>query len=343
MTFKFVSLYAGAGGLDLGFVKAGFRPVWTNEIDRHAASTYHQLIGRYVPGHRVHVGDIRDQVPPRKGSADLVVGGPPCQGFSIAGHMNPNDPRSAHVWDFLDMVDHVQPTLFVMENVKALATNPKWRELRDALDRRAKAGGYRTELLVLNASHFGVPQRRERMFWVGLRDLDLCSPRRTSVRTPPTLREALLKLPAIGQPGNSSVCTAVITPARRPVLRPSPYAGMLFNGHGRPLDVDAPAPTLWASMGGNRTHIIDQRQLDERETPWILGYHRRLMRGGNPVTRVPKRLRRLTVEEAAAAQSFPPDVKWYGSQTAQYRQIGNAVPPKLALHVARAIASTLSQ
>ena len=341
MGLTFVSLYAGAGGLDLGFVKAGFEPVWTNELDPLAAATYEGAMRRYHPEHRVSVGDIRTQTLPQKGSADLVIGGPPCQGFSVAGHMNPKDPRSAHVWDFMRVVRRVEPTIFVMENVKALATNVKWHDIRKELFEQARKMGYETDLLVLNAAHYGVPQNRERMFLIGSRGVDIDDPRPVSLRRPPKLRHALEKLPSVGSRGNSSVCTARITPALRPVLRSSPFAGMLFNGHGRPLDLDAPAPTLWASMGGNQTHIVDQLQLDAREEPWVIGYHRRLMRGRQPNKRVPQRLRRLTVEEAAAIQSFPRFVPWQGSQTAQYRQIGNAVPPKLAFHVAKAISRSL--
>lgn len=343
MSFTFVSLYAGAGGLDLGFVKAGFTPVWTNEVNRLATATYEQAMRRYHPEHRVSLGDIRDQKLPLKGSADLVVGGPPCQGFSIAGNMDPEDPRSSHVWDFMRVVQHIEPTIFVMENVKALAINTKWQGVREKLCERARKMGYRTHLLVLNAAHYGVPQNRERMFLIGSRGVDIEAPKPVSAHQPPTIRQALEKLPSLGSPGNDSVCTARITPAVRPVLRTSPFAGMLFNGHGRPLNLDAPAPTMWASMGGNQTHIVDQLQLTARAEPWVVGYHRRLMSGRQPNKRVPRRLRRLTVEEAAAIQSFPRFVKWHGTQTAQYRQIGNAVPPKLAYHVARAISQSLER
>ena len=111
-----------------------------------------------------------------------------------------------------------------------------------------------------------------------------------------------------------------------------------FNGQGRPLDLDKPSSTLPASMGGNRTPIIDQEQLDSGAEPWIREYHSRLMRGRPPLKKVPKRLRRLTVDEAAAIQTFPHDLEWAGPQSAQFRQIGNAVPPILAKAVATSLA-----
>jgi DNA (cytosine-5)-methyltransferase 1 len=101
------------------------------------------------------------------------------------------------------------------------------------------------------------------------------------------------------------------------------------------------APTLPASMGGNATPIIDQHEFETGEESWVVGYHRRLLRGGAPVKRVPGHLRRITVEEAAQLQSFPIGMTWVGTTSAKYRQIGNAVPPRLAFHVASAVADAL--
>jgi DNA (cytosine-5)-methyltransferase 1 len=134
-----------------------------------------------------------------------------------------------------------------------------------------------------------------------------------------------------------------VTPARNPVLRPSPYAGLLFNGKGRALNLDAPAPTLPATMGGNRTPIIDQLELEGRaKENWVVGYHRRLIAGRGPVKKVPKRMRRITVEEAAALQTFPDTWKFIGGQSSRYRQIGNAVPPLLAQAVAERLLEDLA-
>lgn len=325
-----ISLYSGAGGMDIGFVRAGFLPIWANDIDSTAAQTYRNAIGSHI-----RVGDIREQDLPGEGSADVVVGGPPCQGFSVAGHMNPDDPRSRHVWDFLGAVGRIKPRGFVMENVLALAENTRWQALCQDLIRSAEALGYATRLLILNAADYGVPQGRRRMFLLGVRgEATIGRPAPTSHNSQPTVRHALADLPAFGQPGNNTFCTARVTPAKAPVLRRSPYAGMLFNGQGRPLCLDMPALTLPASMGGNRTPIIDQLELDAGGPGWVGKYHARLWAGGKPVTRVPKRLRRLTVEEAAALQTFPREMQFAGTVTAQFRQIGNAVPPRLAFHVA---------
>lgn len=352
----FVSLYSGAGGLDLGFARAGFTPVFANDIDPYAVATYNRLsqvrdqqwrqaAGR-MAGHVAVCGDVRVVAKGiREGMADLVIGGPPCQGFSVAGRMDPNDPRSRHVFDFLGLVAKVKPRAFVMENVAALARNRRWTDIVDDLKEMAELD-YQVKLVVLNASHWAVPQARERMFLVGVPQdgPEFTMPAPPTAAAPPTVRSVLSALPPAGQPGNQSVCTAVITLAKTPVLRRSPYAGMMFNGQGRPMGLDRPAPTLPATMGGNRTPIVDEGDLYDREEPWIVGYHRRLfVEGRGPLATLPSqaRLRRLTVEEAAALQTFPSDVDWQGTQSARFRQIGNAVPPKLAYHVARAVADTL--
>lgn len=333
-----ISLYSGAGGLDLGFERAGFDIRWAIDNDRFAVGTYNaNLAPRAVCGDVLHVD------PPRTLQPDLVLGGPPCQGFSVIGRMDPGDPRSKHVDHFLDVVAAQQPRAFVMENVKALAVSPRWADVRQRFLARASELGYRRTLLVLNALDHDVPQARERMFLVGLRD-EL--PRRPlpSGSRPPTVRDALDTLPPFGQPGNDELCTARIVPARAPIMRPTAYRGsLLFNGSGRPLELDGPAKTIPASMGGNATPIVDQDELEHGAEPWVVEYHRRLQEGGRPLKRAPKRMRRITVQEAAALQTFPLGWRFLGPRVAQYRQIGNAVPPNLAYAVGLCVHDALER
>lgn len=353
--FTFVSLYSGAGGLDLGFARAGFTPVFANDIAPYAVQTYNKLhlvrdpewreAASRFEGHSAVCGDVGAAgASLTEGMADLVIGGPPCQGFSVAGRMDPNDPRSRHVFDFLGLVARVKPRAFVMENVAALARNSRWTGIIETLKSTA-ALDYKVELVVLNASHWGVPQNRERMFLVGVprNGPDFSMPEPPTLDTPPTVRSALSALPRAGEPGNDSLCAAKISLAKSPVLRYSPYSGMMFNGQGRAIALDRPAPTLPATMGGNRTPIVDEGDLYDGEPPWAVWYHRRLfVEGKRPLSKLPPeaRLRRLTVEEAAAIQTFPNDIPWQGPQSAIFRQIGNAVPPRLASAVASAVAKT---
>jgi DNA (cytosine-5)-methyltransferase 1 len=328
-TYTAVSLYAGAGGLDQGFSRAGFKLLWAIDSDPHAVATYEANLGKHIV-----CGELPDTGPPSRLAPDLVIGGPPCQGFSVIGRMDPDDPRSKHVQFFLDVVERLEPRAFCMENVKALAKNPRWSQLLLGLIQRAKELEYQVELMVLNACDFGVPQARERMFLVGVRGGGPLCPVPTTKGKPLTVRETLSRLPRLGESGNDTATTARVIPAAKPVMRPTAHRGsLLFNGSGRPLYLDGPAKTLPASMGGNATPIVDQDELEHGAEPWVVGYHERLLRGRKPNRTAPRRMRRITVEEAAALQSFPASWTWKGPRGCAYRQVGNAVPPLLAERV----------
>jgi DNA (cytosine-5)-methyltransferase 1 len=336
-SYSALSLYAGAGGLDLGFITAGFEIAWAIDSDEQAVATYRENLGDHIV-----CGELPDTTPPADLTPDIVIGGPPCQGFSVIGRMDPSDERSRHVFGLLDVVARYQPRAFVLENVKALAVSPRWSTTRNALRTRAEQLGYQVEILVLNAADYGVPQGRERMFMIGMRETRPVRPTPSTKGRPVTVRKALASLPRYGEPGNDGVCAAKVVPATKPVMRPSAHKGsLLFNGSGRPLDLDATAKTIPASMGGNATPIIDQDELEHGAAPWVVNYHARLVSGKRPLKKAPARMRRITVQEAAVLQSFPTWFRFTGPQVAQFRQIGNAVPPILAEHVASAVRDTL--
>lgn len=323
--------------MDLGFQQAGCELLWANDFDAFAVQTYCANIG----DHAVH-GDVLQVLVPEV-EPDVLVGGPPCQGFSVIGRMRDGDPRSQHVFHFFEMVERLSPRTFVMENVKALGVSPRWAPLRARLERRAQELGYQTRLVVLNAADHGVPQARERMFLLGSRVGSApAHPVATTAERRPTVREALALLPAFGAPGNDSSTRARIVPSREPIMRPTAHTGsLLFNGSGRPLHLDRPAKTIPASMGGNATPIIDQEELDHAADPWVVAYHQHLQNGGAPARSVPARMRRITVEEAAVLQGFPVGFAFCGPRVAQYRQVGNAVPPPLAKAVAQSVIGAL--
>jgi DNA (cytosine-5)-methyltransferase 1 len=118
---------------------------------------------------------------------------------------------------------------------------------------------------------------------------------------------------------------------------------LLFNGQGRPLNPDGYSCALHASMGGNKTPMIDQDHCYFGQDSWVEWYHGHLTAGGAPLATAPKRLRRLTIDEAIRIQTFPPDYQFIGSQSSIYRQIGNAVPCDLAQVVATVVANCLMQ
>ena len=333
--------------MDVGFKKAGFEVVWANELIPHAASTYAANHAKSV----IHCGDLAyflDTLP-NVGSVSCVFGGPPCQGFSVAGKMDLTDERSQLVYAFMDVVQRLLPHFFVMENVKALAALSKFSHIREELYKRAYTLGYAANFHVLNAKDFGVPQSRERVFFIGFRqelnvrfDHHRFEPYR---RSAPTVRSVLNEIGPASTERNPLTCKAKITLAERPVMRKSPYAGMMFNGLGRPLNTDGVSCTLPASMGGNKTPIIDEAHVFLGEPSWVEWYHSRLLSGGEPLgmNDAAGSLRRLTLKEAAALQSFPREYKFCGPISSQYTQIGNAVPCQLAFAVASAVLDAVDQ
>lgn len=344
MKYNAISLFTGAGGMDVGFTSAGFNVVWANEFIQHAANTY-KLNHPNTP---IVVGDINEHIEniPTK-NVDCVFGGPPCQGFSVAGKMDINDPRSQLVFSFITVVEKVLPNCFVMENVKALAKLEKFSSIREELFRRADKLGYTADFFLLNAKNFGVPQSRERVFFIGFKK----SLRRNMsyeqlhkrVKEELSVKDIFLKLGKAGTENNPLTCKAKITIAEKPVLRKSPYAGMLFNGLGRPVKLDGVANTLPASMGGNKTPIIDEGFLFKGKENWVEKYHQSVFLDNKTpgFGNAPEQLRRMTIKEAALIQTFPENYKFAGPTSAQYTQIGNAVPCKLAEAVATAVLEVL--
>jgi DNA (cytosine-5)-methyltransferase 1 len=266
----------------------------------------------------------------------VVIGGPPCQGYSVGGRMDPGDPRSALTWEFVRLVRALRPRAFVLENVKALAVLKRWLPVRARLLSVLGGLGYTVGMHLLDARAYGVPQARQRVFFIGTAaELPAVRSIPPTVDRPRTAGEVLRGLPRPGVAPNLGVCGAKVVPAKRPVLRRSPFAGMLFNGQGRPIDLSSAVNTLPASMGGNRTPIVDEAELRQGAAPWVAEYHAQLLRGLPPLGSAPNRLRRLTVTEAALLQTFPAAFRFAGRQSSQYAQIGNAVPPLLAEAVAR--------
>ena len=349
------SLFTGAGGLDLGFAQAGFRTTLVVETDKACCDTFvanfHGDL-KSVNGPVENVSFSEDspgllEVAFRGAEfenrflqphPDVVIGGAPCQAFSVAGLQNPDDPRGTLVGEFVRIVREVRPKAFVLENVPRLLTSTKPHAEAARLSVLALHDvGYSVTTHVLNARDFGIPQSRERVFFVGMMSpLPHLRASSTDGHMFPH-RTAGEVLREIGREGRGNVPNAKVQPSKKPILRLTPYAGMLFNGTGRPIRLDGLSGALPASMGGNRTPIIDDEELYDGAEPWVVRYHSRLVAGGAPEASAPVRLRRMTTVEAAAFQGFPSGFKFRGSQSSVFRQIGNAVPPPMARAVAMAV------
>jgi DNA (cytosine-5)-methyltransferase 1 len=322
-----IDLFAGAGGLSLGLAAAGFDVAMAVELDRASCATYRAT----HPSAEVLETDIADiDFRPLRGHFALVAGGPPCQPFSVGGkRLAADDPRNG-LPQFLRAVKDLRPQAFLMENVAGLVSGPKLAYFATVVG-QLEALGYSTGWGVLQAASYGVPQVRRRLFLAGC--LGGRPPRLPPATHGPGTSHAAPAAGSVldaGQPLGPPN-RAIVSYALRPSLRPSPYHGHLYNGGGRPIDLRRPAPTLLASMGGNKTPWLDPLGT-------VPEYHAHLMSGGRPRRGLVPGARRITVAEAALLQSFPPSARFSGRPSAQYRQIGNAVPPLLAEHVGRALA-----
>jgi DNA (cytosine-5)-methyltransferase 1 len=326
---KALDLFAGAGGLSLGLIEAGFEVVVAVECDAAAADTYRSL----HPSTEVFEQDIKTaDLGQFKGEIDVVAGGPPCQPFSTGGlRRGAADPRNG-LPAMLAAIEALRPHAVLLENVPGLAGAQGRRYLMRLLG-RLRALGYEPEYEVLDAADYGVPQRRRRLV--------ICATKKQGFSFPEATHGPDAKRPwkvvgdvlDLAQPlgiANPSI----VTYAKRPDLRPSPYDGHLFNGGGRPLDLSRPSRTILASAGGNKTHFLDCGEV-------VPTYHAHLMAGGKPRRGKVPDARRLTVAESALLQSFEPSTIFIGSRSQQYSQIGNAVPPLLAEAVGRSLARHL--
>jgi DNA (cytosine-5)-methyltransferase 1 len=321
-----LDLFAGAGGLSRGLTAAGLDVVAAAERDGDALTTFAGL----HPAAQLFAGDIagvdfRDF----RGGIDIVAGGPPCQPWSDGGRrLGHDDPRDG-LPHFIRAVREIIPRAFLLENVPGLtreAMRPSFNYLVQAL----KDLGYEVDWRVLKAADYGVAQSRRRLFLMGFLSGRPDWPAPThgdgTTRKWRSAGDFLDPGQILGEPNLSKIVYA-----KRPDLRPGLYDGLLFNGGGRPIDLRALAPTMLASMGGNKTPWLDTLDV-------VPAYHAHLVAGGAPRSGVVPGARRITVAEAAALQTFPRDAVFAGPRSSQYRQIGNAVPPALAQAVGQAMA-----
>jgi DNA (cytosine-5)-methyltransferase 1 len=269
-----VSLFCGAGGMDVGFNRAAFKTIWAADKNSAACATYNRYAQQEIALRRdLAKEDFKELRQQLACTPDCVFGGPPCQCFSQAGKTKQTDARNDLLHVFLDAVEELRPRCFVMENVKNLNNGRRFRPLLDALVQRAEKLGYSCATEVVNCNDFDVPQARERLIFVGfLPGGRLRHPskyffrvlRRYSKRAQAS-GEVLSTLGRAGSETNPLGSTAKIVVTKNPVLRQSPYAGMLFNGKGRPIDPSWPCPALTASMGGHQTPIIDEKHFFDGE------------------------------------------------------------------------------
>ncbi|ACK95857.1 DNA (cytosine-5-)-methyltransferase [Bacillus thuringiensis] len=305
---KVISLFSGAGGLDLGFVQAGHQIIWANDIDKDAVETYKKNLGNHIVLKDLKEVDTND-IP----DADIVIGGFPCQGFSVANrNRGTGDERNTLYLEMLRVIRDKKPTFFVAENVKGILSLDKGSVIK-MICKDFENAGYKVKYKLFNLADYGVPQKRERVIFIGVRNdmnFEYEFPMPTHEENPTfdlfnqnalqrwvSISEVLAGLP---EPSEDSKILNHVCSNYKIIENKN------FTGH-RMINPDKPSPTILARGNG---------------------------KGGVVVIHHPSNTRRMSVRETAIIQGFPMDFEFIGSKTSCYRQIGNAVPPIFGKQIA---------
>lgn len=315
---KIVSFFAGAGGLDLGFQKAGFDVIWANEYDKEIWETYEKNHKNTVLDRRSIVDVPSEEVP----DCDGIIGGPPCQSWSEAGSKRGiTDKRGQLFYEFMRILADKKPKFFLAENVSGMLL-PAHKDALANIKQMFTDIGYDLSFQLLNVSDFGVPQDRKRVFFIGYRnDLNIKFqfPRPTTLENKITLEKAIsdLKenvLPAKeGNYTNGNACK----------INNHEYMiggfSSMFMSRNRVRSWDEVSYTIQA--GGRHAPIHPQAP----KMNFIEQNVREFVKGKEHL------YRRLSVRECARIQTFPDDFTfYYKSVVAGYKMIGNAVPVEMA-------------
>ncbi|WP_300526379.1 DNA cytosine methyltransferase [Aminiphilus sp.] len=320
----FVDLFAGAGGFSLGFRLAGARPVFAVESDKAAAETYQANF----PEATLFTGDIRDLRPFPSLSPDIIVGGPPCQGFSPLGKMSTRQNRQdAHIlmnalcFEFHRALFEMRPHAFVMENVPPFLKSEEFRLFVEKTERL----GYSIAWGTLEAEEFGVPQKRRRGVTIGVRNGWACLPQPPGEHR--TVRDALGDLPLVPT-GESLHVGRNPTPESIERYRTIPPGGNRFDLMRTRPDL---CPRCWLDKPSGSTDVFGRLEWDKP----ALTIRTEFFKPEKGRYLHPEADRPITHREAARLQTFPDSFLFCGSKVEIARQIGNAVPVRMAYHVAR--------
>jgi DNA (cytosine-5)-methyltransferase 1 len=312
---KVISLFSGAGGLDLGLHKAGANIIWANDIDQDSVKSYEKNIGNHIV-----LGDIKEIDEKFLPDGDVIVGGFPCLGFTIAKGKSRKtcDENNFLYLEYLRLTKEIMPKLFLIENVPGMKRGISFKDFfENMMDDFIKAG-YQVKHKILRAANYGVPQKRDRIIIVGIRndlEYNFKWPSKTHEEKP------LNKLDGTKNQKWITLHDAI---------------GDL------PIEWDLSIP----SHTGTRHKVKINNYVGNRELNWnkpsptIMG---RGSKGGGPVIHPhPEKKRRLTIRECARIQSFPDDFEFFGSNSSQYAQVGNAVAPLFAFRIAQKVMEAMN-
>ena len=342
---RVLDLFSGCGGLSYGLLKAGFDIVagvdnWadslvTFERNHPDAKTLLLDLGNFDPS------DIEKEI---GNDIDLIVGGPPCQGFSISGKRDPNDPRNKLYRGFVNAVEYFKPEAFVLENVPNLVSM-SGGAIKDEIIKDFSALGYNVKFKVLLASDYGVPQNRRRVIFVGIKGYNKFEyPKASYVDARRTTFDAISDLPEDSILDGSENPNPPVTEYQK-MMRAN--TNLVFNHETTNHDEKTVSTIALVPDGGNykdlpehlsstrKVHIAWTRYSSTKPSFTIDTGHRHHFHYA--FNRIP------TVRESARLQSFPDDFIFYGSKTSQYKQVGNAVPPLLAELIGRQLSAVFSE
>ena len=332
--YKLIELFAGAGGLALGMEKAKFHSVLLNELDKHACST----LKTNRPNWNVVEGDVANiDFTKYKNGIDILSGGFPCQAFSYAGNKQGfEDARGTLFFEFARAIQECNPKIIFAENVRGLLKHDNGNTLKTIKNVIDELGYTLIEPRVLKAVFYKVPQKRERLILIGIRK-DLAPFVKFSWPSPyhriMTLKDAFLK----GELYNSDV------PKSEGQKYPERKAEILSlvpqGGYWRDLPDDLQREYMKKSyfLGGGKTGMARRLSLEEPSLTLTCSPAQKQTERCHPMETRP-----LTVREYARVQTFPDDWQFCGPLTAQYKQIGNAVPVNLAFAIGRSLVRLLN-
>ena len=366
-----IDLFAGCGGLSLGFEMAGFHIPVAIEKDDWASETYRKNHPetKVITEDITQILDLNAILPEGVMTIDGIIGGPPCQGFSLSGNRDKNDPRNSLFMEFVRFVKHFKPRFFVMENVTGILSmkTKSGESVKDLIINEFAAAGYKLEIFTLNAAEFGVPQSRIRVFFVGLREGISYDKARIEPKgflfgaEQRTIADAIMDLPQIGAGQGADEMKYASSPTTEYQKWAREGSAKIYNHvamRHTPRLVERFAQIKYGQSVADVAEEFQQRKRGEADKISGKVYSQNNMRPypDRPSPTIPASFqsnfvhpylnRNYTAREGARLQSFPDTYIFCGKRTtmsweknlSQYQQIGNAVPPLLAKAIAKKIA-----
>jgi len=320
---KYIDLFSGAGGFSLGFENKGLKNIFSIDIEPSFCKTYRLNF----PHHNLIESDLCNLTDNEiidycgKSEIDVIIGGPPCQGFSIAGNIGRKfieDPRNKLYQEFVRVVGLLKPKYFVMENVARLYSHNNGNTRNDIINDFINLG-YHVDCKIINSVDFGVPQVRKRVIFIGsIKNQCLIFPEKTTDHVI-SVKDAIHNYPSLNSGERSNISNHNAMNHSNQMLHKMKYISDGGNRNEIPIE-------LRPKTGDPRKYI---RYKSDKPSVCVTGDMRKIFHY--------EQNRALTVRELARLQSYPDDFIFLGSSISQQQQVGNSVPPKMAEAIAESI------